>query len=216
MTRSFLPLKTLLGNSNDANCTSHWILIQNSGLERRGVYSLPVVSTTTLKVSVFYLWALKLFPGHALNAWVGYCPFAPSNPLSILFSLALNPGRVTWMCWISSAPLSFGCQLCSDSEDNQWGIQAGGEWDRNVYCPGFLPLEHHSSTKDHSSCRVVLFTELPFQYSCNLLLPLPVQTKHSLLLLVTGYCIVSYDFWPSVSQSWLHIRMCHQVLKEEF
>lgn len=127
MTRSFLPLKTLLGNSNDANCTSHWILIQNSGLERRGLYSLPVVSTTALKVSVFYLQALKLFPGHALNARVGDRPFAPSNPLSILFSLALDPGRVTWMRWISSAPLSFGCQLCSDSADNQWGIQAGGE-----------------------------------------------------------------------------------------
>lgn len=52
------------------------------------------------------------------------------------------------MCCISSALLSFGCQLCSDSGDNQWGIQAGGEWDLNVYCPGFLPLEPHSSMKD--------------------------------------------------------------------
>lgn len=49
---------------------------------------------------------------------------------------------------ISSAPLSFGCQLCSDSGDNQWRIQAGGEWDLNVYCHGFLPLEPHSSMKD--------------------------------------------------------------------
>lgn len=83
----------------------------------------------------------------------------------------------------------------------QWGLAVGDQGRRRegsgCLFP-WLPLLNwslpHSSTKDHSSCQAVLFIERPSFCSCNHLLPLPLQAKCSLLLLVTGYCIVSYDF----------------------
>lgn len=134
MPRSFLALKTILGNSNAADCISHWTLFQD---KRGSSYSLPILSATPVSTYMFYSWALPLFPEYSLSACTGNIPFASSNPFSPPFLTLFFP---------------VGDQRQEDKE-----ISVFTSSDSPLLTLSLL----HPSTKDHSSCRAAPFIELP-------------------------------------------------------
>lgn len=177
MSRSFLTLKMILGNSNVADCISHWIWTQGSGLERWKLYSLPVVSATG-RVYVFYLWGFLLSAFIKCWSWISPIYFFKST---LPFHPCFGPGRLTCMSCINWAPWSFGCHLGSACR----GSKAGGERDLDVYFPYFLPTEleftlslNYTPWLLHAVLDIGLFS------------PVPVTT---LLLLVTG--LLHYLLW---------------------
>lgn len=102
MSRRFLTLKMILDNSNAADCISHWILTQGSGLESWKMYSLPVVSATG-RVYVFYRWGFLLIRRTFIKCLSWTSPICFFKYTLYPFILALAQGD--WPAWVASTGL---------------------------------------------------------------------------------------------------------------
>lgn len=90
MPMRFLALRTILSTIDAFDCTSHWILIWDSGLGGRG-WELSVFRLF-FKSSCF-LCLGSLFSEHSLSPCTGYLPFVPPNLLFPFSNPAYSPWR---------------------------------------------------------------------------------------------------------------------------